>query len=155
MIDNLIAKVLDQAPMWLLIAAIIWLKLPDWAERFTIVGKLVKPLSKRWRDKAEKLARERKELAKAEARRQAPDYAEMERRLGRMDVRLRVVELANEINEAYIRYDADWHFNDEMAAVGRPDCEPAPRMQHGQFERLYRDENWRPGQPLPPGEVVT
>lgn len=150
MIDKFISNLLDQAPLWVLVLAIIWLKLPDWAERFTIVGRLVKPLSKRWRDKAARIARERKELALAEARRLAPDYAEMERRLARMDVRLKLVEQSNEINEAFIRYDADWHFDDEMAAVGRPDCTPAPRLHHGEFERLYR-EGWRPDQPIPGG----
>lgn len=150
MFDKLLTDLLDQAPLWVLVLAIIWLKLPDWAERFTIVGRLVRPFSKRWRAKAARLARERKEAIDAEAARLAPDYAEMERRLGRMDVRLRLLEQANEINEAYIRYDADWHFDDEMAAVGRPDCKPAPRLHHGEFERLYRG-GWRPDQPIPQG----
>jgi hypothetical protein len=148
--DKWISQILDQAPVWVLIVAIIWLKLPEWAERFAIIGRLVKPFSKRWREKAQRLETERQQLAKAEARRLAPDYAEMERRLGRMDVRLRLLEDMNEVNEAFIRYDADWHFDDEMAAVGRPECAPAVRLHHGRFEQLYRD-GWRPGQPIPGG----
>ncbi|MCV7226041.1 hypothetical protein [Mycolicibacterium komossense] len=139
----MIDKLLENAPLWVLIAAIIWLKLPDWAERFAIVGRLLEPLSKRWQEKAARNERNRREVMEAEARRLAPDYAEMERRLKRMDIRLRLVEKSNEVNEAFIRYDADWHFNDEMAAVGRPECVPAPRISHSQFERQYR-EGWRP-----------
>jgi hypothetical protein len=166
--DAVLGALADRFPFLVLVVVVIWLSLPQLAERYAIVAKIVGPLARRWKRKADKRAADVEDRHKAEVRKEAkvlaqemigqvaaaPDYAEMERRLERMDSaqkraedRIKRLEQSDEIQRAYIAYDADWHFDDEMAAVGKPDCEPADRLPFERFKALYR-EGWRPGQPV-------
>lgn len=152
---------LSMLPPWVLLAlaVVVFLAytLPRLAEASAAVAKILGPLGRYWRDRGQRRAAHHRDEVQAEARQLAqeivnkvtpPDYAEMGRRLENMDARVRTLEESDRVQRAYIVYDAEWHFDDEMAAVGRPDCKPAFRLSFDHFERLYRS-GWRPGQPLP------
>ena len=152
---------MSQLPPWiLLVVAVVVLlayTLPRIAEASASLAKLMGPIGRYWRkrgllraeERDAELQKEAKELAKQiVAEVTPPDYAEMGRRLGNMERRVKSLEESDQIQRAFIVYDEEWHFNDALAAVGRPDCAPAPRMTHNQFKRLWRD-GWRPGDPIP------
>jgi hypothetical protein len=151
MIDELLIELANQSPVIVLVLIIIWLSLPTLAERFAIIGKLVKPLSKRWREKAEKLERQQNEHALTLARqlaRQAmqemtpPDVAEMERRMKRMDDTLDLVQDAENLLRAYVIYDELWHFHDDHSEARRGRV-PAHRIAFDTFEEKWK-QGWRP-----------
>ena len=153
---------LAMLPPWALylvvIAVIAALVLPRLAEASDAAAKLLGPIGRYWRKRGQDRDRQHKKEVQAEAQQLAEqiiakvtplDYQEMGRRLENMDGRVKALERTKEVNEAYIVYDAEWHFVDELAAVGRPDCKPAFRLTYPRFEELY-DSGWRPGQPIPP-----
>ncbi|MFA5711476.1 hypothetical protein [Mycolicibacterium sp.] len=152
---------LSSLPPWILLVLtfVVFLAyvLPRLAEASEAAAKLLGPIGSYWRDRGLRRAQAHRNEVQAEARQLAqeivnkvtpPDYAEMGRRLENMDKRVRTLERSERLYKAYIVYDADWHFDDELAAVGHPDCKPAPRLSFDQFEELH-DNGWRPGQPLP------
>lgn len=153
--------VMDQLPSWalILVAALAFLNFlfARIAEAYEGFARLFGPLGRRWRRKGLLRAEVHRKEVQAEARVLAreiageiepPDYQEMGRRLNNMDRRVKALEESDEIQRAFIAYDADWHFDDEMAAVGRPECQPAARLAFSRFRELYRG-GWRPGQPAP------
>lgn len=156
---------LAMLPPWalylVLLVVIAALVLPRLAEASDAAAKLLGPIGRYWRRRGQQRNRQHNAEVQAEARQLAEeivakispaptpaDYEEMRRRLGNMDDRVKELENENGVNRAYIVYDAEWHWEDELAAVGRPDCKPAPRLSIAQFEELYRT-GWRPGQPTP------
>ncbi len=143
-IEKLLAGLVDQAPLVGTVAMVIWLSLPQLAERFEIIGKALKPLSKRWRDKADRLAKQQEEAATRKAEELAaaamkrmtpPDALKMEQRLVR-------VEDAEDMLRAFVIYDELWHFRDDHneARRGR---KPAHRMSFDTFEEQWQS-GWRP-----------
>ncbi|AJA43330.1 hypothetical protein VC60_gp29 [Mycobacterium phage Sbash] len=152
---------ISQLPPWILLAlaALVLLAyaLPRIAEASASLAKLMGPIGRYWRNRGLRRAAERDAELQAEARELAkqivaevtpPDYAEMGRRLANMERRVVSLEESDQIQRAFIVYDEEWHFNDALSAVGRPDCAPAPRLTHNQFKRLWR-AGWRPGEPVP------
>lgn len=116
----------------------------DEQQRFAIIGKLLRPLSRRWRDKAERLEAARHEAAMVEARKLAvaamqemtpPDVRKLTDRLIR-------VEDAEELLRAFVIYDELWHFKDDHneARQGRI---PAHRITFDLFEQKWH-QGWRP-----------
>lgn len=151
MLEKLLLDTVQQWPLIVVLLIVVWLSLPQLAERFEMVGKLVRPLSKRWRDKAERLETQRKAAAFEEAKQLAaaairemtpPDVAEMERRMARMTERLVFIEDAEDMLRAFIIYDELWHFEDDMneARHGR---RPVTRLTLEVFESKWRG-GWRP-----------
>lgn len=150
----------DLPPSLLLILAIVVFlayTLPRIAEASEAAAKLLGPIGRYWRERGltraeqhrAEVQREARQLAKAiVAEVTPPDYAEMERRLANMDRRIKVLEESDQIQRAYIIYDENWHFADEMAAVRNPECTPAPRYTFDQFKERWR-QGWRPGRPSP------
>lgn len=143
-LDKALTGVLEQAPFIIALAIICWLSLPQLAERFAIIGKLLRPLSRRWRDKAERLEAARHEAAMVEARKLAvaamqemtpPDVRKLTDRLIR-------VEDAEELLRAFVIYDELWHFKDDHneARQGRI---PAHRITFDLFEQKWH-QGWRP-----------
>lgn len=152
---------LSVLPPWLILALAVTVflgyTLPRLAEASEAVSKLLGPVGRYWRDRGLRRAASRRNEIQAEAAELAkqivaevtpPDYAEMGRRLSNMDKRVRALEWSDQVQRAYIVYDAAWHFDDELSAVGHPECAPAPRLSFEAFETLYR-EGWRPGRPIP------
>jgi hypothetical protein len=142
--DKFLTGLLDQAPLLGATAIIVWLSLPQLAERFVIIGKLLKPLSRRWREKAARLAAQQDAAALQKARELAalamremtpPDVVKMEERLMR-------VEDAEDMLRAFVIYDELWHFHDDHneARRGR---KPAHRMAFDTFEEKWK-AGWRP-----------
>jgi len=134
-------------PPWVLglvaIAVIAALVLPRLAEASAAAAKLLGPIGRYWRRRGQ----QRRIVAEITP----ADYQEMGRRVTNLDGRVRalessnkVLERVNEVQQAYIVYDAQWHFEDELSAVGKPDCKPAARLTFNRFEDLYSD-GWRPG----------
>lgn len=143
-LDKLLADAVDQAPLLAAIAAIVWLSLPQLAERFTIIGKVLSPLSRRWREKAERLAAQQDEAALKKARELAaaamkemtpPDVRKLEDRLIR-------VEDAEDLLKAFVIYDELWHFHDDHNEARRGRT-PAHRMSFDTFEERWK-QGWRP-----------
>lgn len=143
-INELLTGAVDQAPLLVAGAVIVWLSLPQLAERFEILGKLLSPLSRRWREKAEKLRKQQDEAALKKARELAaaamkemtpPDVRKLEERLLR-------VEDAEDMLKAFVIYDELWHFHDDHneARRGR---KPAHRMSFDAFELKWK-RGWRP-----------
>lgn len=150
-VDEFLIKIADQAPWFVIVLIVIWLSLPSLAERFAIVGKLVGPLSKKWREKAERLERERRDFALKEARREVqavmkeltpPDIRRMEQSQNRLAQRLMWVEDSEDMLKAFVTYDELWHFHDDNneARRGR---RPAHRMSFESFETKWK-QGWRP-----------
>ncbi|AII28178.1 hypothetical protein VC74_gp30 [Mycobacterium phage Sparky] len=152
---------MSQLPPWiLLVVAVLVLiayTLPRIAEASSTLAKLMGPIGRYWRRRGRVRAQERDAELQAEAKELAklivqevtpPDYAEMGRRLANMERRVLSLEESDQIQRAFIVYDEEWHFNDALSAVGRPDCAPAPRLTHNQFKRYWR-AGWRPGDPIP------
>lgn len=152
---------MSQLPPWILLAVAVLVllayALPRIAEASASLAKLMGPIGRYWRSRGLRRAQEREAELQAEAKALAkqivaeampPDYAEMGRRLANMERRVVSLEESDQIQRAFIVYDDEWHFNDALAAVGRPDCAPAPRVAYNQFKRLWRD-GWRPGDPVP------
>lgn len=149
-------------PPWALLAVVVFVllayTLPRIAEASEALARLMGPVGRYWRDRGqrrdrrhqEELQKEAKQLAKQiVAEVQPVDYQEMGRQLENMDRRVRTLERSNEVQKAFIVYDAEWHFDDELSSVGHPDCKPAFRLTFDRFEALY-EQGWRPGQELPP-----
>lgn len=143
-LDKALTGFLDQAPFITALAIILWLSLPQLAERFAIIGKLLRPLSRRWREKSERLEAQRHEVAMIEARKLAvaamqemtpPDVRKLLDRLNR-------VEDAEELLRAFVIYDELWHFKDDHneARQGRI---PAHRITFDLFEQKWH-QGWRP-----------
>jgi hypothetical protein len=150
-LDALLLKLADQWPLIAVLAIVAWLSLPQLAERFAIIGKLSRPLSRRWREKAERLETQRKATVIEEARRLAaaamkemtpPDVAEMERRMQRLDKRLETVQDAEDMLRAFVIYDELWHFRDDHDEARRGH-RPVTRMAFDTFEAKWQD-GWRP-----------
>lgn len=151
MLDKLLIDLADQAPVIVLVIIVIWLSLPTLAERFTIIGKLLRPLSRRWRQKAAALAEQQKaealrmarELAKqAMAEMTPPDYAAMQKRLDRYDETLERVQDAEALLRAFVIYDELWHFHDDRAQA-RHGRIPSTRIPFDMFEERWQ-KGWRP-----------
>lgn len=143
-LDKVLSGLVDQTPFIIASAIVLWLSLPQLAERFEIIGKLLRPLSKRWREKAERLDKERHEVAMVEARKLAqaamqemtpPDVRKVLDRLNR-------VEDAEDMLRAFVIYDELWHFKDDHneARQGRT---PAHRISFDTFEKKWQ-RGWRP-----------
>lgn len=139
------------------VVAVTGYALPKIAEASEHAARLLGPLGRYWRERAvqreavrrAEIERQAREIAQQiAASAQPPDYAEMSRRLGRMETRLRRLEESEELMRAFIAYDAEWHFSDRLDAVERPECAPAPWLTFVQFRQLW-DRGWRPGQPIP------
>ncbi|OCB43951.1 hypothetical protein A5721_22950 [Mycobacterium vulneris] len=152
---------MSQLPPWVLLAVAILVllayTLPRIAEASSTLAKLMGPIGRYWRkrgllraaERDAELQKEAKELAKQiVAEVTPPDYAEQGRQLANMDRRVKTLEESDQIQRAFIVYDEEWHFNDALSAVGRPDCAPAPRLTHNQFKKHWR-AGWRPGEPVP------
>lgn len=148
-------------PPWVivLVAAVVVAAfvLPRLAEASDAAAKLLGPLGRYWRKRGKLRERRHREEVQDEAQQLAEkivakvapaDYQEMGRRVENMDGRVRALERKNEIKEAFIVYDAEWHFDDDLAAVGHPECKPAFRLTYARFEELY-ESGWRPGQQIP------
>lgn len=142
--EQFLAKVTENAPFFVLLVVVVWMSLPQLAERFEIIGKLLKPLSVRWREKAERLERQRREAEERRAQEIAaaalkemtpPDVRKMEERLLH-------VEDVEEMLKAFVIYDELWHFHDDHneARRGR---KPAHRMPFDRFELRWK-AGWRP-----------
>lgn len=143
-VNELVAGIVDQAPLLAATAAIIWLSLPQLAERFVIIGKVLSPLSRRWREKAARLAAQQDEAAMKKARELAaaamkemtpPDVRKLEDRLIR-------VEDAEDLLKAFVIYDELWHFHDDHNEARRGRT-PAHRMSFDTFEERWQ-QGWRP-----------
>lgn len=160
-LDQLLVSLVENAPFIVLLAVVIWMSLPQLAERFEIVGKLVKPLSRRWREKAERMERQRRE---AEERRAQEIAAEAMKKITppdvrKMEQRLLHIEDVEEMLKAYVIYDELWHFHDDHneARRGR---KPAHRLPFDRFEQRW-NTGWRPfdeagrytGDPGPGGDL--
>lgn len=150
-INKVLEGLYDNSPIIGSALIIIWLSLPQLAERFVVIGKMVAPLSRRWRDKAERIEAARREGVLVEAKRLAaiamqemtpPDVVEMARRLARFAETLESVQDAEDLLRAFVIYDELWHFHDDHneARRGRP---PAHRMSFDAFEAKWK-EGWRP-----------
>jgi hypothetical protein len=150
-LDKLVLGIIDQVPLLVAIVIIVWLSLPQLAERFETISKLLRPLSRRWREKAERLDAERRQVALDEAKKLAaaaikemtpPDVTEMERRMARISLQLRTVEDAEDCLRAYVIFDELWHFKDDHneARSGRV---PQIRMAFDLFELKWK-AGWRP-----------
>lgn len=143
-LEDFLVGLIDQMPLIAAIIIIVWLALPQLAERFVIVGKAVRPLSRRWREKAARLEAQRRAVALEEAKKLAvaamkemtpPDVRRIQERLGR-------VEDAEDMLRAFVIYDELWHFRDDHneARRGR---RPAHRMPFDTFEEKWK-AGWRP-----------
>ncbi|MFN3005160.1 hypothetical protein [Mycolicibacterium wolinskyi] len=157
---------LSQLPPWTLYAlavlVVLAYALPRIAEASEGLAKLMGPVGRYWRKRGLERAKKRDDEVQAEAKQLAkqivaevtppppPDYAEMGRRVANMERRVKALEGSEQVQRAFIVYDAEWHFNDELKAVGRPECAPAPRLSFDRFETLWRS-GWRPGEPIPDG----
>lgn len=144
LLADLLAGAAAEAPFILATAIIVWLSLPQLAERFAVIGKLLRPLSKRWREKAAKLDAQRDAVAMEQAKKLAaaamkemtpPDVRKMEDRLAH-------VEDAEDMLRAFVIYDELWHFHDDHneARRGR---KPALRLAFDTFEEKWQ-KGWRP-----------
>lgn len=159
--DEFLAKAAENAPFLVLLAITIWLSLPQLAERFEIISKLLRPLSRRWREKAERLERQRREAEERRAQEIAaaalkkmtpPDVRKMEERLLR-------IEDVEEMLRAFVIYDELWHFHDDHNEARRGRA-PAHRMTFDRFEKRW-NTGWRPfdeggsyvGDPGPEGDL--
>lgn len=143
-LDQILVDLADNMPVILLFLVVLWMSLPQLAERFEIVGKLLKPLSKRWRDKAARIEKQRREVAMEEARKLAsaamqemtpPDVRKLVERLNR-------VEDAEDLLRAFVIYDELWHFKDDHNEARRGRL-PADRMSFDTFEDKWK-AGWRP-----------
>lgn len=150
-LNAFLTGITENSPLLVAIAIIVWLSLPQLAERFAIIGKLLKPLSKRWREKAARLESERRQVALEEAKKLAaaamaemtpPDVSRMEARLKKLDEQLDIVQDGENLLRAYVIYDELWHFHDDRNAArrGRP---PTDRLTFDSFETKWRG-GWRP-----------
>ena len=59
-VDKFLTGALDEAPFIIATTIILWLSLPQLAERFEIINKILRPLSRRWREKADQLDAQRR-----------------------------------------------------------------------------------------------
>ncbi len=143
-VNDLLIATADQWPLFAVLAVVLWLSLPQLAERYEVVRKMVGPLSRRWKERAEKQQAQRravwmeegKVLVSAAIKEMTPrDVKAMERRLER-------VEDAEDMLRAFVIYDELWHFNDDHneARHGR---RPAHRMTFDSFEQKWH-QGWRP-----------
>lgn len=143
-LNELLEGVVDQWPLLAVLAVVVWLSLPQIAERYEIVRKLVGPLSKRWQEKAEQQASERRAVWMQEGKTLvAAAIKEMTPRdVKRMEERLERVEDAEEMLKQFVIYDELWHFQDDHneARHGR---RPAHRMTFDVFESKWQ-QGWRP-----------
>lgn len=149
--DDLLNATLDEAPFFVAVAIIVWLSAPQLAERFTLIGKLLRPLSKRWQEKSAQLEAQRRTETISELRTLAlevikeiapPDVKRMEDRMAGLGKRLDRAEDAEELLRAFVIYDELWHFNDD-ANEARHGRRPQVRMTFDVFEEKWR-EGWRP-----------
>lgn len=151
--DQLLLDLVDNLPVIVLLGIIVWLSLPQLAERFAIIGRFIRwtGLSQRWKEKAERLEKQRRDAAMEEARKLAaaamremtpPDVRRMEEGLRRLGDKLAVVADAEDMLRAYVIYDELWHFHDDLdeARRGR---RPAHRMPIEVFETKWKS-GWRP-----------
>lgn len=152
-VDQPLVDVVDNLPVIVLLGIVVWLSLPQLAERFTIIGRFIRwtGLSKRWKDKAARLEKQRRDAAMEEARKLAaaamremtpPDVRRMEEGLRRLGDKFDVLEDSEAMLRAYVIYDELWHFHDDLdeARRGR---RPAHRMPIEAFEQKWKS-GWRP-----------
>lgn len=143
-VNDLLLATADQWPLFAVLAVVLWLSLPQLAERYEIIRKLVGPLSARWKKQAEKRQEQRravwmeegKALVVAAISQMTPrDVKALEQRLER-------VEDAEDMLRSYVIYDELWHFNDDHneARHGR---RPAHRLAFDVFEEKWK-RGWRP-----------
>lgn len=143
-VDKFLSGLLENVPLFAATLIIVWLSLPQLAERFTLIGKLLKPLSRRWREKADRLEKQRREMAMAEAKKLAvaamremtpPDVKKIQERLER-------VEDDEDMLRSFVIYDELWHFHDDHNEARRGRT-PAQRLPFDTFEDKWR-AGWRP-----------
>lgn len=143
-LNDFLVATADQWPLFAVLAVMAWLSLPQLSERYEIIRKMVGPLSRRWKVRADKQQAQRravwmeegKALVAAAITEVTPkDVLMMEKRLER-------VEDKEEMFRQFVIYDELWHFNDDHneARHGR---RPAQRISFDTFEDKWK-LGWRP-----------
>lgn len=143
-VDDVLVAAADQWPLIAVLAVVLWLSLPQLAERYAIIRKLVGPWSRRWQARTARIESERramwmeegKTLVSAAIKEMTPrDIRSMEDRLER-------VEDSEDMLRAFVIFDELWHFSDDHneARHGR---RPAHRMTFDTFEAKWK-QGWRP-----------
>lgn len=150
-LDELLAKLVDQVPLFVVFLIVVWLSLPQLAERFAIIEKVAGPLLKRQKAKVAQREKERRRASLETARQDVklilqeltpPDVKRMEERQKRLERQLDDVEDAENMMRAYVIYDELWHFHDDHDAARRGEI-PAKRITFDRFEQKWK-RGWRP-----------
>ncbi len=150
-IDKWLTAISDQAPLLVVIVIVVWLSLPQLADRFETIAKLAAPSLKKQQAKQALREKERRRMSLETAREDVklilkeltpPDVARMEDRQKRLERQLDSVEDAENMLRAYVIYDELWHFHDDHDAARRGET-PANRITFDRFEQKWK-KGWRP-----------
>lgn len=150
-VDKILTGVADQAPLFVVVIIVVWLSLPQLAERFDTIAKLAAPLLKRQRAKQEDREKERREAALEQARIDVrmvlqeltpPDQKRVNQLISELGEQLDRVQDGENMLRAFVIYDELWHFHDDFneARQGR---KPAKRFSFDTFETKWK-KGWRP-----------
>lgn len=150
-LNDVLEKAADQAPLLVVVVIIVWLSLPQLAERFDVIARLAAPLLRKQQAKVEEREKERRRVALETAREDVrlvlaeltpPDVKRMEDRQKRLERQLDDIEDAENMLRAYVIYDELWHFHDDHDAARKGEV-PAQRISFDQFEQKWK-KGWRP-----------
>ncbi len=150
-LDKILSEAANQAPLFFVVIIVVWLSLPQLAERFDTIAKLAAPLLKKQRKKQEDREKERREAALEQARRDVrmvlqeltpPDQKRVNELIDELGKQLDRVQDGENMLRAFVIYDELWHFHDDIneARQGR---KPAKRFSFDTFESKWK-QGWRP-----------
>lgn len=129
--------------LWVVIAVVLFAFVGSrLAETVDGFAKALGPLGRHWRKQAAKRREERRGEMRAEIRAQMseikpPDYEQLKRDLNRVLERVQDMESTEEVNQAYLIHDAQWHFEVDQYLAEHGVSIPK-RVAYREFARRYR-----------------